>query len=331
MATVMCEVSKAYSMEALSLPNQAKIEHLGNNKYAVTLEPLHPGYGVTIGNTLRRVLLSSMPGAAVTAVKIRFVDHEFSTVPNVKEDVVQIVLNLKQLRLKCFSAEPVKLSLKVKREGPVTAADIALNDQVEIINTDLHIATLDGKNAELDMELTVEQGRGYVPVEAREGERHELGVLAVDAIFTPVRAVFFDVTNVRVGQWTNFEKLVMHIETDGTLTGNEAVDIAAHILVDHFSMLFGSPVASPEAILPAASLAEADDEASGEEETAEDVAAEPSDLDTLSLSNRAKNALLKYGVTTAEQLRALPSEEINTIPGLGKKTIAELMMLLGRE
>lgn len=316
-------------MEALSLPNQAKVEHLGNNKYSVTLEPLHPGYGVTIGNTLRRVLLSSMPGAAVTAVKIRFVDHEFSTVPNVKEDVVQIILNLKQLRLKCFSAEPVKLALKVKREGPVTAADIAHNDQVEIINTDLHIATLDGKSAELDMELTVEQGRGYVPVEAREGERHELGVLAVDAIFTPVRAVFFDVTNVRVGQWTNFEKLVMHIETDGTLSGNEAVDIAAHILVDHFSMLFGGPVAIPAATTVAAAAPAADETV--EEEAVEDATAEPSDLDTMSLSNRAKNALLKYGVTTAEQLKALPSEEINTIPGLGKKTIAEIMMLLGRE
>lgn len=315
-------------MEALSLPNQAKVEHLGNNKYAVTLEPLHPGYGVTIGNTLRRVLLSSMPGAAVTAVKIRFVDHEFSTIPNVKEDVVQVILNLKQLRLKCFSAEPVKLTLKVKREGPVTAADIAHNDQVEIINKDLLLATLDGKSAELDMELTVEQGRGYVPVEAREGERHELGVLAVDAIFTPVRAVYFDVTNVRVGQWTNFEKLVMNIETDGTLSGNEAVDIAAHILVDHFSMLFGGPAAIPAAAVEEVVSAP---EESVEEEATEDQAAEPSDLDTMSLSNRAKNALLKYGVTTAEQLKALPSEEINTIPGLGKKTIAEIMMLLGRE
>ncbi len=312
-------------MEALSLPNQAKVESLGNNRYAVTLEPLHPGYGVTIGNTLRRVLLSSMPGAAVTAVKIRFADHEFSTVPNVKEDVVQIILNLKQLRLKCFSAEPVKVSIKVKGERVVTAADIQTGDQVEIINTDLHIATLDGKNAELDMELTVEQGRGYVPVEARETERHELGVLAVDAIFTPVRAVFFDVTNVRVGQMTNFEKLSMNIETDGTLTGGEAVDIAAHILVDHFSMLFGG--ATPAHV--AAPVAEEAEEAV--EEDAADVAAEPSDLDSFSLSNRAKNALLKYGVVSAEQLKALPSEEIATIPGLGKKTITEIMMLLGRE
>lgn len=316
-------------MEALSLPNQAKVESLGDNRYAVTLDPLHPGYGVTLGNALRRVLLSSMPGAAVTAVKIRFADHEFSTVPNIKEDVVQIILNLKQLRLKCFSSEPTKLSVKVKGERVVTAADIAGSDQVEIINKDLHIATLDNKNAELDMELTIEQGRGYVPVEARETERHEVGVLAVDAIFTPVRAVFFDVSNVRVGQITNFDKLVLNIETDGTLTGNEAVDIAAHILVDHFTMLFSGPAESS-----APALAQPDAEAvtvPSDEEADADEPVEPSDLDSVSLSNRAKNALIKYGVTTVEQLRALPSEEIETIPGLGRKTITEIMMLLGRE
>jgi DNA-directed RNA polymerase subunit alpha len=311
-------------MEALSLPNPAKVEHLGDNKYAVTLEPLYPGYGVTIGNALRRVLLSSMPGAAVTAVKIRFADHEFSTVPNVKEDVVQIILNLKQLRIKCFSAEPVKLSLKAKGERPVLAADITGSDQVEIMNKDLHIATLDNKNAELDMELTIEQGRGYVPVEARETERHEVGVLAVDAIFTPVRAVYFDVSNVRVGQMTNYDKLAMTIETDGTLGGGEAVDIAAHILVDHFSMLFTTPVAQPEPVLAAeVPLVASEDE--------DEPSAPESDLDSVSLSNRAKNALIKYGITTVEQLQKLPSEEIETIPGLGKKTIAEIMMLLGRE
>lgn len=315
-------------MEALSLPNQAKVESLGENKYAVTLEPLYPGYGVTVGNALRRVLLSSMPGAAVTAVKIRFADHEFSTVPNVKEDVVQIILQLKQLRLKCFSAEPVKLSLKVKGERVVTAGDITGNDQVEIMNKDLRLATLDGKNGELDMELTVEQGRGYVPVEARETERHEVGVLAVDAIFTPVRAVFFDVTNVRVGQMTNFDKLVLNIETDGTITGGDAIDIAAHILVDHFSTLFSSPAPKLEAVADPASVVASEEEA---DDQTEDEAAPESDLDSVSLSNRAKNALIKYGITTVEQLKALPTEEVETIPGLGKKTITELMMLLGRE
>lgn len=315
-------------MEALTLPNKAQVEHLGEHKYSVVLEPMHPGYGVTVGNALRRVLLSSMPGAAVTAVKIRFADHEFSTVPNVKEDVVQIILNLKQLRLKCFSSEPVKLSLKAKGERLVTAADIAGNDQVEIMNPDLHIATLDNKNAEFDMELTIEQGRGYVPVEARESDRTELGTLAVDAIFTPVRSVFFDVSNVRIGQITNFDKLSLTIETDGTITGGEAVDAAAHILVDHFNMLFNTPatLAAPTVVEEIPAFV-----ASDEEDAGEDVPAPVSDLDSVSLSNRAKNALIKYGISTVEQLKALPSEEIEGIPGLGKKTILELMMLLGRE
>jgi DNA-directed RNA polymerase subunit alpha len=222
----------------------------------------------------------------------------------------------------------VKLSIKVKGERAVTAADIAGHDQVEIVNKDLHIATLDNKTAELDMELTVEQGRGYVPVEARETERHEVGVLAVDSIFTPVRSVFFDVTNVRVGQMTNFDKLTLNIETDGTLGGGEAIDIAAHILVDHFTMLFSTPQAALEA--PAPQVEEPVSVPSDEEETDEPAAPE-SDLDNANLSNRAKNALIKFGISTIEQLKALPSEEIETIPGLGKKTITEIMMLLGRE
>jgi len=160
-------------MEALPLPNRAQVAHLEGNKYKMTLEPLYPGYGVTIGNALRRVLLSSMPGSAVTAVKIKFVDHEFSTIPNVKEDVIQIILNLKQLRLRSTSSEPVRLSLKVKGDRVVTAADITETDQVQVVNKDLHIATLDSKTAELEMDLIVEQGRGYVPVEAREAAKAE--------------------------------------------------------------------------------------------------------------------------------------------------------------
>jgi DNA-directed RNA polymerase subunit alpha len=179
-------------MEALPLPNQAKLIHDGGNKYTVVLEPLYPGYGVTIGNTIRRVLLSSMPGAAVTSVKIKFADHEFSTIPHVKEDVIQIILNLKQLRVRVHSQEPVRLELKVKGEKTVTAADFKENDSVEIVNKDLHIATLDNKLAELDMEVVVQQGRGYVPVEARENEKLEIGMLGIDAIYTPIKSVYFD-------------------------------------------------------------------------------------------------------------------------------------------
>lgn len=317
-------------MEAIPLPNRPTVEQVGENKYTLVFEPLYPGYGVTIGNALRRVLLSSLPGAAVTAVKIKFADHEFSTIPNVKEDVIQIILNLKQLKLKSFSAEPVKLHLNVKGERAVTAGDIKATDQVEIINKDLHLATIDNKNGELDMELTVEQGRGYVPVEARENEKLELGTLAVDAIYTPVKSVFFDVTNVRVGQITNFDKLSITMETDGTVSGEEAFDIAAHILVDHFSMLFGSGVVQAAEDTPVAASSTQDmfDTEAADEEP---LSSSESDLDTVSLSNRAKNALIKNGITTVAQLRELSNDEINNIAGLGKKTIAEILTLLGRE
>ena len=312
-------------MQAIQLPNHVKVTDLGNNKYNLILEPLYPGYGVTIGNALRRVLLSSMPGAAVTAVKIKFVDHEFSTIPNVKEDVIRIILNLKQLRLKSFSAEPIKLSLKVKGEKVVTAGQIKETDLAQVINKDLHIATLDNKNAELDMELTVEQGRGYLPVEARENRKQEVGVIAIDSIFTPVKSVHFDVSNVRVGQLTNFDKLEVVLETDGSITGAEAMDIAAHILVDHFTMMFAAGFIAPveagkdEVALEPALPVEMPMEPAGENE-----------IQVSPLSTRAKNALVKSGITTLAQLQALSEEQISNFRGLGEKTINEIKDYLKR-
>jgi len=307
-------------MEAIPLPNHSQVSDLGSNKYSLTLEPLYPGYGVTIGNAMRRVLLSSMPGAAVTAVKIKFVDHEFSTVPNVKEDVIQLILNLKQLRVRSFSAEPVKISIKVKGEKVVTAADIKETDQVQVINKNLHIATLDGKNAEMDMELTIEQGRGYVPVEARENLKTEVGVIAIDAIYTPIKSVHFDVSNVRVGQLTNFDKLEVVMETDGSVTGQEAVDIAAHILVDHFTMMFGTDFAKVSPLVPVAAT----------EELAEVESRGESEIEATTLSTRAKNALAKNNILTLEALRALTNDDIGNLSGLGDKTIKEIQEYLGR-
>jgi DNA-directed RNA polymerase subunit alpha len=311
-------------MEALSLPNRAQVTDLGGNKYSLVLEPLYPGYGVTIGNAMRRVLLSSMPGAAVTAVKIKFVDHEFSTIPNVKEDVIQIILNLKQLRLKSFSSEPVKVSLKVKGEKVVTAADIKETDQVQVINKDLHIATLDNKSAELDMELTVEQGRGYVPVEARENQKQEVGVMAIDAIYTPVKSVHFDVSNVRVGQRTDFDKLEIVMETDGGLTGQEAMDIAAHILVDHFTMMFSADFGKVESPVAAEATAVMGEETAAMEPEGEN------EIQSSALSTRAKNALVKNGITTMAALKAQTDEQISNLSGLGDKTIKEILEFLGR-
>ncbi len=307
-------------MEAIPLPNQAKVADLGNNKYSVILEPLYPGYGVTIGNAMRRVLLSSMPGAAVTAVKIKFADHEFSTIPNVKEDVIQIILNLKQLRVKSYSAEPVKLSLKVKGEKVVTAADIKETDQVQVISKDLHIATLDNKNSEFDMELTIEQGRGYVPVEARENLKQEVGVIAIDSIFTPIKSVHFDVSNVRVGQLTNFDKLEVVMETDGTISGQDATDIASHILVDHFTMMFMngfSKVEEPVAVVEV------------QDEPQLELGVE-NEIQSSTLSTRAKNSLAKNNVTSMAELQALSNDDITNLSGLGDKTIKEIIDFLGR-
>jgi len=197
------------------------------------------GYGITAGNALRRVLLSSLPGAAVTAVKIKGADQEFSPIPKVKEDALGVCLNLKLLRLKVFTEEPQKLKLKVKGKKEVTAADIEKNADVEIVNPDLHIASLTDKDSELEMEITVSQGRGYLMTEERRKEELEIGTILLDALFSPVRNVGFKREDVRVGEITNYDKLIMNIETDGTITPKEAVRQAAQILIDHLNLLVG--------------------------------------------------------------------------------------------
>ena len=196
--------------------------------------PLPAGYGVTLGNALRRVLLSSLEGAAVTAIQIRDVYQEFSTIPGVKEDVTQIVLNVKKLRLKSFATHPVQLRLEKAGAGPVTAGDIIENADIEIVNPDLVLMTIDADDVRIDMDLTVERGVGYQAAERPEAP--PIGVIAVDAIFTPVRKVNYTVENTRVGQMTNFDKLTLDIETDGTITPEEALGKAADILVRQFSL-----------------------------------------------------------------------------------------------
>ena len=225
-------------MEDILLPSKIEITPgERDNESVLTMEPFFHGYGHTVGNALRRVLLSSLQGAAVTAVKIKGGSHEFQALPNVKEDVLEIILNLKQLRLKVFSDEPVKLTLHAKGEKKVTGKDIAPNSDVEVANPGLHIATLTDKSAELEMEITVAKGRGYVPTEERGKERGELGTIAVDALYSPIRSVGYRVEDVRVGQITNFDKLTLTIETDGTVDADEAIRSSAKILIDHFALL----------------------------------------------------------------------------------------------
>ncbi len=207
-----------------------------DHESVLTVEPLHHGYGTTVGNTLRRVLLSSLPGAAVVGMKIKGVQHEFSAVTGVKEDVLEIMLNLKQMRMKVHTEEPVTLKLTASKEGVVTASQIAPNSDVEIMTPDLVLCTLTDAIS-FEMDIVVSRGRGYMPTEEREEASTEIGMIGVDAMFSPVRQVGLRIENTRVGEITNYDKLIMNILTDGTVTPQEAVEHATKILLNHFTWI----------------------------------------------------------------------------------------------
>jgi len=237
----------------IPLSLQPKVIEKKGNLAHFEIEALYPGYGVTIGNSLRRVLLSSLSGAAASQVKIKGIQHEFSTIPGVSEDVISIMLNLKQLRFKVFTDEPQKATLKVKGEKEVKGSDFEISSQVELINKSVHIATLTAKSAELEMEIQIEKGVGYRPRELKKKttqEKIEIGVIPLDCIFTPVRRVAYRIENMRVGERTDFDKLTMEVETDGTINPEDAFFQASEILVKHFS-LFADTFKKPEKILPA--------------------------------------------------------------------------------
>lgn len=230
-------------MENILLPNVIKFEKGERpNEGILIVEPCFHGYGTTLGNALRRVLLSSLPGAAVTAVKIKGVTHEFQAIDNVKEDVLEIILNLKSLRMKVHTDDPIMLHLKAEGKKSVTAKDIDANADVEIINPEFKIATLTDEKAEFEMELVVQKGRGYSPTEERNAENAVIGMIAIDALFSPIRNVGYRVEDTRVGEITNYDKLIMNIETDGSLTAEEAVKESTKILMDHFRLLSGEQV-----------------------------------------------------------------------------------------
>lgn len=227
-------------MENIFLPSKIDFsEGSTQHEATLTIEPLFHGYGTTIGNALRRVLLNSLPGAAITAVKIKGASHEFMALDGVMEDVLEITLNLKQLRMKVHTDEPVKLTLSKKGAGSVTAADFAKNADVEIVNPDLHIAEISAKDGKFEMEVLIAKGMGFEKKESRERENKEVGLIELDAIYTPVRHVGYQVEDTRVGQVTDYDKLVMTIETDGTITPQEAIQQASRILINHFNLLSG--------------------------------------------------------------------------------------------
>ncbi|OGN12463.1 MAG: DNA-directed RNA polymerase subunit alpha [Candidatus Yanofskybacteria bacterium RIFCSPHIGHO2_02_FULL_43_15c] len=221
----------------VQLPEKLSVLKEEGHKMTLELSPLYPGYGVTVGNALRRVLLSSIEGAAITSVKIKGVSHEFSTMEGVLENVIEIIMNVKKIRLKLFGDEPATLELKVSGEKEVKAKDIKTHQNVEIVTKDQLIATLTSKKAELEMELTVEKGIGYVPIEQRQKEKISVGTIAVDALFSPVKNVNFTVENIRVGQRTDYNKLILEIETDGLISPREALKKSLEIIAKHLEII----------------------------------------------------------------------------------------------
>lgn len=280
------------------------------------VEPLERGYGITLGNSLRRVLLSSLPGTAVTSVRIEGVLHEFSTLPGVVEDTVDIVLNLKKLLVKLYSDEPVVIRIEAKGPGPVYARDIIADASVEILNPDLYIATLE-KDSSLNMEITVSKGRGYVPAERNKMPDHPIGIIPVDSIFTPVTKVNFQVDHTRVGQVTDYDKLTLDIWTDKTIAPDEALSLASKILIEHLK-LFND-------LTDAGSSMEIMVE---KEEEAIDRLMEMT-IEELDLSVRSYNCLKRAGINTIGELTRKTEEDMMKVRNLGKKSLQEVKDKLG--
>ncbi len=300
---------------ALVLP-KVETEATTRNYGRFSINPLEPGYGVTLGNALRRVLISSLPGAAVTSVRVSGVHHEFSDIPHVTEDMTSLILNLKELRVKLYQDEAARLRVSVNGEGVVTAGDLEYPPYVEILNPDLHLLTGDSSEAELDIELVVEPGRGYSPAEERG--KLPIGEIPVDAIFSPIRKANFKVERARVGQATDYDKLIIELTTDGTIAPYDALRDAAHLLVQHFSLIADIKV-EEEVLTPV------------EEESADAVSVAPvqdTPIEELELTVRAYNCLKRAGITQVneilDKLHKGP-DEILAIRNFGQKSLDELV------
>lgn len=294
----------------MTAPTVHKVE--GNDVYGrFEIEPLEPGFGTTLGNTLRRVLLSSLWGAAVTSIQIDGVAHEFTSVPHVKEDVTEIILNLKQLCLKSYTEDPVSVTLDVKGPAEVHASDIRTTSDVEVVNPDLYIATIAPKG-HLRMELNVERGKGYVPAERNKREGQPIGVIPIDAIFSPVVKVNFNPEKTRVGQSTDFDRLILEVWTDGTLTPEEAVSTAASIFTQHLELFvrFGDSIASTE------------EGARGQQTGGNRLKDTP--IEELDLSVRAFNCLKANDISSVGQLLTKKEEELLNLRNFGRKSLDEI-------
>jgi DNA-directed RNA polymerase subunit alpha len=296
--------------QAQPLNSQVEVLDQSEDFARFQVEPLERGFGLTLGNALRRILLSSLPGAAVTSVRIQNVYHEFATMPGVKEDTTELLLNLKQLRLKSHSEQPVTLRLEAQGPGVVTAADLIYPSEIEIANPELHLATLDSADARLDMELTVEKGVGYRPSDGREAVA--LGEVPVDAVFTPIRRVNYTVESARVGARTDLDRLIIEVQTDGTIAPTEALVRAAGILIDQFALfqelqqekrradkqgLSSGPVPSRIMDMP---------------------------IEQLDLSQRTYNCLKRSQITKVGQILQMNESELLSLRNFGQKSLVEL-------
>lgn len=314
---------------SIVLPSKPRIISEENFKGIYEIDGLYPGYGHTLGNSLRRIILSSLPGAAITSVKIAGVSHEFSTISGIKEDVIIIILNLKKVRIALTTDEPQTLTLKVKGAKDVTASDIKTPGQASILNGDLHIATLTDKNAELDIEIQVERGLGYVPKEIIQKDRVDIGAIALDAIFTPIRRVNYEVENMRVGNRTDFNRLKIFIETDGTITPAEALEKSIAIMINQLKAIIGFKEEEPE-IVPDEESTEEDGKGSqGSSKKEIDPEFLKTRIETLNLSQRTQNALADANIRTIGGLARKKEEDILDIDGLGSKGVQEIKKVLG--
>lgn len=278
-------------------------------KYVI--EPLERGYGTTLGNSLRRVLLSSLPGTAVTSIRISGIQHEFSAIPGVKEDVTEIVLNIKRIIARLHSDEPKTVYIEASGEGEVTAGDIKADGEVEILNPELHIATL-GPDASLSMELTLDHGRGYVPADKNKNPQQIIGTIPVDSIYTPVLKVNYAVENTRVGNQTDFDKLTLEVWTDRTISPRDAVSLGAKILVDHFTLFtdLSDSIGSRSTVVEKV-------------ETQRDKVHEMT-IEELDLSVRSFNCLKRANINTVEDLISKTQDEMIKVRNLGRKSLEEV-------
>jgi DNA-directed RNA polymerase subunit alpha len=305
----------------IALPSKMKVISEEKDKGVYEIEGLYPGYGHTLGNSIRRILLSSLPGAAITAVKISGVDHEFATIPGVKEDVINIILNLKNIRLKMHTGEPQVVRLSSKSIGKLTASDIDLPSQVEVVNGDAPIATITAKEGKIDMEITVERGIGYVPREVAVKDKVAVGVILLDAAFSPVKRVSYDVDNMRVGGRIDFNRLRMSLQTDGSITPREAFDAALEIMIKQIAAIAGlsniekftTPTLSTSTIHEGA-----------KSESGSDGQPEKVKIDDLNISARVAAALKDAGIKTVGGLARKSAENLSEIEGIGAKAIVEI-------